>query len=199
MAITEERKTAHKVFSALVKGLRMDKYTIPEIAELCSVAEQTVRQYLANPDTTAFRTPTIAAIDALIDELARVENMSVKRANFRVVFRAANFPSATFRTAIGAQDYIDHFSWQARPDIEVVGGGELPELTEDQHLRLRWRQVSMSKNVPLYRRVLAEILGISVFEVGLVGRELSLGITPTPEQVEDAEWAKREDVLRRTA
>ena len=190
MAVTQEKKTAHRVFTALVKYLRNACFEFKEIAKECGVSEQTLRQYCANPETTAFRVPTVEAIDELIGEATKLQNIDVRNPKYRAVIGGSDWMRCEFATAIGAQDFIDQFSLTTmKADIEVIGGGELPDLTEDEHLRMRWRWAVKGKVLP--RHVLAHIAGVSDYEVGLVGRELSFGIQPTREQVEAAEAARR--------
>lgn len=45
MAVTEDKKTAHRVFTTLVKYLRTARFDFKEIAKECYVSEQTLRQY----------------------------------------------------------------------------------------------------------------------------------------------------------
>lgn len=192
MADATETKTAHRVFTSLVKYLRSARYEIRGIARDCRVSEQTLRQYCANPDTTAFRVPTVEAIDSLIHEVATLQNIEVRNPKYRVVIGGSDWRCG-FATAVGAQDFLDQMSLTTmKGDIVVIGGGELPELTEDEHLRMRWRWAVKGKVLP--RHVLADIAGVSTFEVGLVGRELSFGIRPTREQVEAVEAATRSAV-----
>jgi hypothetical protein len=200
MAVTEEKKTAHLVFSSLARYLKLNGCSVRDLATYCAVSEQTFRQYLANPETTEFRAPTVEAIDELIQEAAKIENLSVastKDTVYRVVFTRVNLPYIDFKTAVGAQDFIDSSRFKvARPDIEVVGGGDLPNMTEDEMLRFRWRNVAFRGSVP--RQVLASVAGLSIYEVGLVGRELTFGVTPDAGQVEAAEAANRQAEKLRT-
>lgn len=119
-----------------------------------------------------------------------MQNIDVRNPKYGVIVAESDWMRCEFATETGAQDFIDQLSLKIiKADIEVIGGGELPALTEDEHLRVRWRWANPGKALP--RHLLADIAGVSTYEVGLVGRELSVGIQPTKDQVEAVEAARR--------
>ena len=174
------------------------------IAAYCNRSPQTLRQYMANPDSTSFRKAPLEVTDRLVNLVMTTEVFSVDAFSLREGLTGATgwavegdysiWCGHTYCVALEIGDRIGVLPKRISDSVtEIV---DCTFMSHDDILRHFWRKVFFGGRVP--RQELADLSGTDIYNVAWVGREHpTRGIQPTHEAVmyamaTDAAWATQE-------
>ncbi|MCZ4287242.1 hypothetical protein [Hoeflea alexandrii] len=164
------------------------------IAAACARSPQPMRQYLANPDSTAFRRAPVKVTDTLVSLLMSADVIRpdatpsnyAKYEGWQVdINMNLPWPGKSYLIALEVYDRHGVSEPVSFPDTRIAA----PVLNDAARLRHEWRKVFFGGRVP--RQDLADVAGTDIYNVAWVGREHpTRGIQPTHEMVM---WAMAND------
>ncbi|MEM5474437.1 hypothetical protein WNZ14_22140 [Hoeflea sp. AS60] len=176
---------ASEVCRELVSALKQTE-GLRYIAAACGRSPQTIRQYMASPESTSFRKAPFEVTDEMIKLIISYEVLRPDSSHWetregegwRVLL--PNRTPFVCRTYLIALEVADRFRTSPTP----LPGSSLDYVTisEEARLRHQWRQVFFGGRVP--RQELADLAGTDIYNVAWDGREHPTRcIWPTHEQV----------------